>query len=265
MQMTVPFPWPKYSNSVWHADGYDKLKPYGLHIHGCIDGFSRKVIWLYVTRSNNSPNNIAAYYLDSVKELGGCPRKLNTDLGTENGTMAGIHCFFMNDEDSHQYVASPRNQRIEAWWSFLRKNWSNWWIIFFKDLIERAKLNTSDPIQMECVWFCFSNLIQTNLDEVKESWNTHYMRKSRHDTICGRPNAIYSLPESHGGISGLIVNVTEDELAYASEHLIQREYENEYCDYFKYVMSTLNLHEPRHWREALQLHENLTPIAVNGM
>ena len=119
-------------NSVWHADGYDKLKLYGVPIHGCIDGFSQKVIWLYVTRSNNYPDNIAAYYLDSVKEFGGCPRKLNTDLGTENGTMAGIHCFFMNDEDSHQYVASPRNQRIEAWWAFLRKNWSNWWINFSK-------------------------------------------------------------------------------------------------------------------------------------
>ena len=67
-----------------------------------------------LTRSINYPDNIAAYYLDSVKELGGCPRKLNTDLGTENGTMAGIHCFFMNDEDSHQYVASPENQRIEV-------------------------------------------------------------------------------------------------------------------------------------------------------
>ena len=142
-------------NSVWHADGYDKLKPYGSPIHGCIDGFSRKVIWLYVTRSNNYPDNIAAYYLDSVKELGGCPRKLNTDLGTENGTMAGIHCFFMGSEDSHQYVASPRNQRIEAWWSFLRKNWSNWWINFFKDLIERESLNITDPIQRECIWFSF--------------------------------------------------------------------------------------------------------------
>ena len=50
-----------------------------------------------MTRSNNYPDNIAAYSenLDSEKELGGCPRKLNTDLGTENGTMAGIHCFFM--------------------------------------------------------------------------------------------------------------------------------------------------------------------------
>lgn len=25
-------------NFVWHMDGYDKLSPYGLAIHGCIDG-----------------------------------------------------------------------------------------------------------------------------------------------------------------------------------------------------------------------------------
>lgn len=25
-------------NFVWHLDGYDKLKPYGFAIHGCIDG-----------------------------------------------------------------------------------------------------------------------------------------------------------------------------------------------------------------------------------
>ena len=35
-------------NAVWHADGYDKLKPYGFPIYGCINGFSRKVLWLRV-------------------------------------------------------------------------------------------------------------------------------------------------------------------------------------------------------------------------
>ena len=29
-------------------DGNDKLKPYGISIHGCIDGYSRKVLWLQV-------------------------------------------------------------------------------------------------------------------------------------------------------------------------------------------------------------------------
>lgn len=26
-------------NYVWHCDGYDKMKPYGFPIHGCIDGY----------------------------------------------------------------------------------------------------------------------------------------------------------------------------------------------------------------------------------
>ena len=136
---------------------------------------------------------------------------------------------------------------------------------FFKDLIEREKLNTSDHIQKECVWFCFSSLIQASLDEVKESWNIHYIHKSIHDTVCGRPDAIHSFPKAHGGISRLILCVLEDELAYANEHLIERENESEYQDHLKYVMDTLNLQEPGDWREALQLYENLTAIAVDGM
>ena len=35
-------------NFVWHVDGYDKLKPYGFPVHGCIDGYSRKILWLYL-------------------------------------------------------------------------------------------------------------------------------------------------------------------------------------------------------------------------
>lgn len=44
----------------WHADGYDKLKPHGFPIHWCIDGFSRRVLWLVVCKSNHDdddPNN----------------------------------------------------------------------------------------------------------------------------------------------------------------------------------------------------------------
>jgi hypothetical protein len=29
-------------NYLWHFDAYDKLKPYGICIHGCIDGFCSK-------------------------------------------------------------------------------------------------------------------------------------------------------------------------------------------------------------------------------
>ena len=42
----------KGPNYVWHIEGHDKLKPFGFSILGCIDGFSRKVIWLEVGPSN---------------------------------------------------------------------------------------------------------------------------------------------------------------------------------------------------------------------
>ena len=45
-------------NYAWHVDGYDKLKPWGFPIHGCIDGFSRRIMWLEVARSNNLPSNV---------------------------------------------------------------------------------------------------------------------------------------------------------------------------------------------------------------
>ena len=38
----------KGPNYTWHIDGHDKLKPFGFSVHGCIDGFSRKLIWLKV-------------------------------------------------------------------------------------------------------------------------------------------------------------------------------------------------------------------------
>lgn len=81
-------------NAVWHADGYNKRKPYGFPIHGCIDGWSRRLLWLIVTPSNNSPDSIGSYFLDTVKVCGGCPLELVTDLGTENKIIASMQAFF---------------------------------------------------------------------------------------------------------------------------------------------------------------------------
>ena len=55
-------------NTVWHADGYDKLEPYGFPIHGYIDGFSRKVLWLQVFCSSNDPIIPAHFFLTALEE-----------------------------------------------------------------------------------------------------------------------------------------------------------------------------------------------------
>ncbi len=205
-------------NAAWHCDGYDKLKPYGFPIHGCIDGWSRKILWLFVTRSNNQPHNIAAYYLETVNKYCGCPEKLITDLGTENGIMAGIHAFFRNDPDSHRYVPSPRNQRIESWWSFFRRTHTSWWINYFKDLIAE-KVDMASQLHSECLWFCFAPLLQRCLNQVRDHWNCHYIRGSRRDTVKGRPDSLYFLPDINGGPDNLMMPVSDQELLYAKEHV----------------------------------------------
>ena len=42
-----------------HTDGNYKLKRFGFPIHGCIDGFSRKLMWPVVATSKNNPLVIA--------------------------------------------------------------------------------------------------------------------------------------------------------------------------------------------------------------
>ena len=251
-------------NYAWHCDGYDKLKPYGFPIHGCIDGWSRKILWLYVTRSNNQPDNIAAYYLDAVKEYGGCPVDLVTDLGTENGTMAATQSFFRDDPDSHRYVPSPRNQRIEGWWGFFRKSCSTWWMNFFSDLVTEGTVNLTSELEMECLWFCFAGILQKILNEVKEHWNTHYIRGSRYDTVKGRPDSLYYLPERYGITDQFLLPVPQEEMQYACEHLVERVEDNEYQSYMTYLVQSCHLKQPNNWREALQLYKILLHYSYNG-
>ena len=89
-------------NFGWHTAGYDKLKPYGFPIHDCIDGFSRRVICLKVSRTNNDPAVIAGFFLEAVEELGGCPIILRTGTGTENTVIAAVQSYLRCDgQDEH--------------------------------------------------------------------------------------------------------------------------------------------------------------------
>ena len=169
-------------NFAWHIDGYDKLKPWGFPIHGGIDGFSRNVLWLQVTRTNNCPDQIAFYYISTIKEVGGCPVELVTDLGTENSIAASIQSYFRDTPDGHRYVASPRNQCIESWWSQFCKQRSSWYRSFFSDLEFKGTIDSSSTLSKECLWYCFASVLQQDLDQVKEHWNSHRIRKSKFQT-----------------------------------------------------------------------------------
>ena len=78
---------------MWHTNGYDKLKPFGFWVHGCINGFSRRIMWLEVASTNNDPSIVAKYFLDTIKQIKGSPSIVRADYGTENVKVAGIQRF----------------------------------------------------------------------------------------------------------------------------------------------------------------------------
>lgn len=196
----------KGPNYIWHIDGYDKLKPFGFCIHGAIDGYSRRILWLEVGSSNNNPRIVGKYFLDCVAQVGGTPRICRGDAGTENVNIAAMQRFFRRDttdafggEKSFLYGKSVSNQRIEGWWAFLRKSESDWWISFFKDLRDQGLFDDDDYVHQQCLKFCFMPLIRAELQRVAQHWNLHKIRPSRNEeSPAGRPDVLYFLPEVEG-------------------------------------------------------------------
>jgi hypothetical protein len=195
---------PQYSMIAYclSCAGYDKLKPYGFPIHGAIDGYSRKILWLELVRSNNRPE------VDCVRNNEGCPLIVRSDCGTENGMLAGMQCYFRRDgndvfsgNNAHKNGTSPANQRIESWWSYFRGARTGWWMDLFKDMVASGQLELGNTLHMECVWFCFQPILSSELDDIKTQWNSHRIRQTRnHSTVPGIPDVLYYLPERFGAV-----------------------------------------------------------------
>ena len=132
-------------NFLWHIDGWDKLAPFGFYIHGAIDGFSRRILWLEVGSSNKNPRFIAWHYLNAVQQLGGVPKLMRSDKGTENVVVRDLQRLLRWDNvdslaGSKSFIQgkSSSNQRIESWWSKFREGGGGWWINFLKIFVTQA-------------------------------------------------------------------------------------------------------------------------------
>ena len=253
-------------NYAWHIDRHDKLQPFGFAIHGAIDGYSRKILWLRDLRSNNSSSIIGNIYLDCVKEFQGCPTKLITDSRTGNVLTAALQTYFRQDVNAHHYVPSTRNRRIESSWSFFTKSKGRWWKHFFLDLESNGRLGMTFLIDRECLWFSFASILQSELDVMKDHWNSHRIGGSRFETVPGRPGVLYYLPDISGGAGNLKLHVTEQKLIAVSQYIAtESNPTNEYQEYFEYAIRSLRLENPSNYQQGLDVFLMLKHTALTGM
>ena len=158
-----------------------------------------------VSHSNHDPHVIAGYYMNSVEQIGGCPRTVWTDCGTENVIIAALQHVFHDSIATnqqtygHRYVTSTCNQRIESWWSNFRKSRSEWWLELFKDLAVSGAFCRANNTHVYCLRYCFMGILPKELNFVASSWNEHLIRGSNmSECPNGIPDELFFLPENSG-------------------------------------------------------------------
>ena len=75
-------------------------------------------------------------------------------------------------------IISPRKQRIELYLSVFQRDRWRWWRRFFQDFVDFELLNTDDPFQLECIYYCFMGIIREELNSVKQDWNSQIISRN---------------------------------------------------------------------------------------
>ena len=123
---------------------------------------------------------------------------------------------------------------------------------------------------MECVWFPYSGLLQSELDKMVEEWNTHTIRKSRHTKVWGIPDEMFDLPELYGYQKyGRRVNndavewILNQRDIHTEAFDILNQCNEEFTEYFKYVVNMRGFTMPPcDWDEARTIYDTIISLAT---
>mmetsp|Transcript_2818 Transcript_2818/g.4280 ORF Transcript_2818/g.4280 Transcript_2818/m.4280 type:complete len:357 (-) Transcript_2818:364-1434(-) len=166
---------------IWHIDANEKLaKRYGFWIHGCIDGFSRRIIYLKCSM-NKLAATVHGIFRDAVVEFG-APSCIRTDHGGENRDIGfmiqALHEF---EHSEFRWLTGPsvHNQRIEYLWRFLGLTTLAYFRPLFESMVRGSvagQLRFLNVFHRYALGRTFQTRIQKSLDRFCNMWNKHKIR-----------------------------------------------------------------------------------------
>ncbi|XP_077363971.1 uncharacterized protein LOC144007899 isoform X2 [Festucalex cinctus] len=168
----------RHPNALWHLDSCDNLEPYGITIHGCIDGFTHHILWLEAEPVNGDPEVIANSFMKTVEQIRGCPQRLRADPRMENGNVKKMQ-ILLRDNHTDRYggersfidACSTTDQQMQSWLLIPCERSVEKWTNVFVNLRQDGHFTGSD-LDKKLIQFCFLKLIKDNLSGLIQNWNS---------------------------------------------------------------------------------------------
>ena len=150
---------------------------YRFVVHGCVDGYSRAIIYLECNDNNRATTQLDAFRKAITKW--GLPSRIRTDKGLEN---IEISKFMLSDSrrgpgrGSVITGRSVHNTRIERLWRDVNTVVLYGIYDFFRDLEDFSILDVDSELHILCLHMVYMNAIRQKLYVFQQIMNDHPIR-----------------------------------------------------------------------------------------
>ena len=78
-------------------------------------------------------------------------------------------------------------------------------------MVDLDLFDPSDPVQVDCLRFCFTQFLREEVTELATMWNQHIRLRHRNGRPTGRPGIMFSLLQTYDTI-GHLQHVSNEDL-----------------------------------------------------